>query len=289
MTTAKKIFRIKLPITLDEYRRGFRYTLAKFTTDEVIYQKFERSTEMDKITTKTHKTLNLTGRIPMLVKKVIPTAACFVEEFSTNVDTVVIEKEGAKFTHFHQRTQAGIGNKVVTKDLELDGLKNDSKEEVIKDEKVFVEDINNNVVDPNIGHFTETNYKNVHFDEKTFKMKMITHVCKNKDFKFDQYSADIVDLDFRVANNEDLTKIGDRDYSGNYEERFDCVYIFKYVEIELNSFGLGWISKELLKVLKSNLLEIQQCNMKWFNEWINLNDQEIEKKENEIVMKYSKL
>ncbi|ORD94278.1 hypothetical protein ECANGB1_942 [Enterospora canceri] len=288
MTIAKRIYVIKLPLTLDEYRRGFRYALSKFTTDEVSFIKMDRQRQIDSVTTETVKVLNLSKRMPYMVRKVIPAAACLVEEFSTNIDTLQFKKGDDKYTHVHKETKLKQIGKIYRSEEIVDELNT----QVVAESAVAVEpaDMKQSLGDESgiIGHYTKTTYKNRHFDEKTFKMRIDTKVCAENSFKFTGVDAEVEELDFRTFLKNKVVKVGENDYSGDYEKKYGAVYVFKYVEIELNSMVLGWIAKEILKVLRNNIVEIQQDIVKYRDKWIEMSEEELEKMEKDVVEKFMK-
>lgn len=353
MTTAKKVFRIKIPFDLESYRKGYRYSLSRFTTEEVTFLKMTREKNMNKVTTETHKLLDIGKRMPFMVRKVVPTAACLVEEFSTSVDSIRITEDGNKdsFCHFHQEAQVKQNDLNVEKERTIDTINVDGIKHVIADEKTKLLDkegkelpveeaqdivnerlnVEKNETVKNIkektlkndtlskhenelkkandkkctecatvqancqkkdkstdeGHFTTTKYKNRHFDEKTFKMSIDTKVTTNPEFKFNT-DASMEDIDFRTYFKEKLYKTEGRDYTGNYEERYECVYVYKLVEIEINARLLGWVAKEILKLLKETVIEVQRDLVKHYPEWKDMNDEELDKYEDEVVKKFMK-
>ncbi|OQS54144.1 hypothetical protein EHP00_1776 [Ecytonucleospora hepatopenaei] len=360
MTVAKKVFKIKVPFSLEEYRKGYRYALSKYTTDEVQFVKMTREKSIDKIITETHKVLNLGKRMPFMVRKVIPTAACMVEEFSTNVDSIKITSDGVSdtFEHFHQTTDIKQNDLNVNKERTVDTVTVANTEHVIADEKIKILDkdgtelpveetakiINERldvqknksakdlkiderlkVNEKNIkntlgisetemreenskkteknslgkahcqkekhqkyeeeGHYTTTKYKNMHFDESTFKMNIDTKVTTNEHFKFNT-DAPVEVIDFRTYFKEKMVKVDDRDYSGNFSERYPCVYVYKFVEVEINSKLLGWISKEVVKSLRDSMVELTRDVIRFHKEWKNMKEEELDKYEDEVVKKF---
>ncbi|KAI5169154.1 hypothetical protein PAEPH01_0486 [Pancytospora epiphaga] len=91
MTRKVRVYAIKLPFTLKEWRKGSRYILTKLTTSEVQIVYHTMSHDEGCITTKTHKVLDVKNKVPYIIRKLIPDTACVVDEFSTNIDSVVLK------------------------------------------------------------------------------------------------------------------------------------------------------------------------------------------------------
>lgn len=288
MTTAKRIYKIKLPLTLEEYRRGIRFAICKFTTEEVTFFKFSRDKKLNQITTESHKLLNIGERMPYVVKKVVPTAAYMVEEFSTNIDTVTVEKDNTTFTHFHQVTQAeGENHQVMGEETVIENVHTADGQEFTKTDTKQMTLPELKEIHMDCGHTTFTSYKNRHFDEKTFRMQVNTKVVKNGNYVFDDTDAKVEEIDFRIVGKEKLEKVADRDYSGDYSEKFPCIYVYKHIEIEINQFGIGWVSKEVLKILRDNIAELQQDVVRHYSEWSKMTEEELDEYENKTIEKFN--
>lgn len=93
-------------------------------------------------------------------------------------------------------------------------------------------------------------------------------------------------LDFRTFNKSNYTKIGERDYSGEWESRHSSVYIYKLVDISINSFGFGWIVGEIDKQVKAMLMEVQQKIIESYDEWKNMTEEELSKLEQEMIQRF---
>lgn len=235
MTVVKKIYRIKLPLNLDEYRRGIRYAISKMTTDEITYIQFNRKFENNIIRTESRKFISLEKRMPYLVKKSLPTKALLQEEYSVTMELV---------------------NGQPTDNLD--------------------------------GHTTHTIYKNQYFDESTFKMTVEAKVCGNDNFNFNNPDIKIEDIDFRTYFKTPLIKVNDRDYSGNFEEKYNTVYIYKYIEIEINSTLFGWMCKKIAESLRDTIVELQHVILRDYDSWTKMSETELENYENKIIKQFSK-
>ena len=93
MTTKIREYIIKVPFTIDEWRKGQRYVLAKQTTDEVTIVKTNQRKENNKIITEYHKVLNISKRLPSLIMKVIDSKSLLIDEFSVNIDEIRSEED----------------------------------------------------------------------------------------------------------------------------------------------------------------------------------------------------
>lgn len=94
MTTKTRIYSIKLPFTIKEWRKGSRYILTKLTTNEVkiVYHNTKASGSF--LETSTHKVLDVKNKMPYIIGKLIPDDACVVDEFSTSIDSIVVSLDG---------------------------------------------------------------------------------------------------------------------------------------------------------------------------------------------------
>lgn len=81
-----------MPYSIADWRRAQRYVLAKYTTDEVQIVRHKKSSEDEKAITETHKVLDLSKRLPTIIRKVLSGNAAFVDEYSTNIDIVKTAK-----------------------------------------------------------------------------------------------------------------------------------------------------------------------------------------------------
>ncbi|KAL6121791.1 hypothetical protein NUSPORA_01241 [Nucleospora cyclopteri] len=298
MTNCKKLYKIKMPFSLDEYRRGMKYVLYKMTTNEVKIIKMHRKKAVNKIITETHKELDLTGRMPYIVKKVIPGAACFVDEFSINIDILFTKLENIKKEKIHQEIQTKQNGLQIdqeqTIELKIDEEMQTKQNEIQIEQEIMKsmkelksaiqahENLNPNSMDH--GHSCITKYKNKYFDENTFKMKIETVVNKNPDYKINGYDK-VEEIDFRDFGGKKISKVEKRDYSGSYDKKYECCYVYKGIDIEINSFGLGWISKEINKALRNMLVEFLQTIVETHSEWIQKSEEDLDGFEQEVLKK----
>lgn len=92
MSTKVREYKIKMPYSIADWRRAQRYVLAKYTTDEVQIVRHKKRSEDEKAITETHKVLDLSKRLPTIIRKVLSGNAAFVDEYSTNIDIVKTAK-----------------------------------------------------------------------------------------------------------------------------------------------------------------------------------------------------
>jgi hypothetical protein len=86
MTTKIREYAIKIPFTLQDYRRGQRYVLAKYTTDEVIILENKQRKEDKKVISECKKILNLKKRLPSILTSVLNEKSLLLDEYSINID-----------------------------------------------------------------------------------------------------------------------------------------------------------------------------------------------------------
>lgn len=330
MTTKIKVYKIKLPLTLKEWRKGQRYVLTKMTTSEVqiVYHKTEAADEY--LITKTHKIIDVRKKIPYVIKKIIPNDAGVVDEFSTNIDSsvIIVTKEGEEPTEEQiykiktkLKNEEGVLSEVSAEKVgvveaenmedkakPLENINNEEEKEIkgmheltIKNEaegdKPKSPDQPDNAASEN--HIKEflgnkfknsctTIYKNRYFNPSTFKLEIKTIATQEPaDNIFEQEKAPEEDsLDFRTFNKSKLYHVGSRDYTGNWEERYPHINCYKLVHVTVNSFGLGWITSEIDKMLRNLLMEVQQKVIETYDEWADLSNEDIEKLEKEMISKF---
>ncbi|ORD96767.1 hypothetical protein HERIO_1309 [Hepatospora eriocheir] len=258
MTVSKQTFKIKLPFTMYEFRRGQIYTLCRMMREDVSIIKHSRSKDGNLVRTESIKELNLSPFIPSAVKSVIPTKACIVEEFSTSIEAILEEDAIAlhKFTEF------------------------------VQNDEHLVDEHFKRIYKKN-SHDCLTVYKNKYYSEKSFRITITTKVNTDPNYKVED--SHVKEIDFRTLKSDiSLLNVGSRDYTGDWHGKFPVIYVYKTVEIEVNVFGLGWVSSKINKGLSEQLLEFQTNLIKWYDEWKNLSDDELEELENDMIKKFYK-
>lgn len=298
MTTKTKVYKIKVPLTLQEWRKGSRYILTKLTTSEVqiVYHTTESSG--GEITTKTHKILDVKQKIPYIIRKLIPDTACIVDEFSTNIDSVMVT-----LTDPAGNTETAQVYNVETKLKNKEGLLeaiDTVREDVVVPDRIAdqLENINLNEerkdgapgrggAEKMVNHCT-TVYKNRYFDAKTFSLEVRTagtHVLKENIFDLDKAFKEEF-LDFRTCNHAKIARVGERDYSGDWESSYPCTIIYKLVDVSVNSFGLGWVAAEVDRMIRNLLVSVQQKIIQSYDDWVHLSEKEISDLENDMVQRF---
>jgi hypothetical protein len=307
MTKIAKTYKFVLPLSMDEFSRGQRYTVCKMTNEQVQILHFKRSNEKDKTILESKKELNLGGMLPRIVQKVLPREAYVVEEYSRSVDVIILEDDTKQMLHIHEKSKMQqndnlIRNEQVINEVEKDGTIKIEKEKLIntKDgelidkhncleemvgKKKAEELINNHKMndfskdDPS--HECLSQYKNLYYDEKTFKMSIETKITQKSDYSVG--GVEIENVDFRVSDSNL------KQYGSEYEKRHpQYVYVYKTLRVEVNKFGLGWIASEVAKGLRNQLAEFQSNIVEWREEWKNFKDEQLEEMENLMVQKYIK-
>lgn len=301
MSRKIKLYVIKVPFSVSELRRGSRYILTKLTTNDVqiVYHRTKKNEKV--LITETHKVIDARKKIPYILKKVIPEDACVVDEFSTNIDSIAFEiKDSTKREVYNIDTQMqnkdGIVAELDVHRTEIisenpktsdDADANSEDKKNSKESEININILNINEDQENLDSCTTT-YKNRHFDKSTFSMtiktKLRTEFIENI-FKVEKdYKTEIID--FRSYNKANLNKVGDRDYSGNWEEKYKSTYVYKLIDIDVNRFGFGWISGEIDKHVRNMLVDVQQKIIETYDEWKNLTEEEIVNMEKEMIQRF---
>lgn len=292
MTNRVRLYKIRVPFTISEWRKGQRYILTKLTTSDVqiVYHKTRK--EDKTLITETHKILDVKNKIPYIIKKVIPDDACIVDEFSTNVEALSIDistEKGKQVYNIetHIENKDGILAKLDVNRTEIvDKTKENNEDYKVNIKNVnFTENDNSSIESL---HSCTTSYKNRHFDEKTFILHIKTKIS-NKDIEniFGMETAPKEEaIDFRSFNKKDIKKVGERDYSGEWSERLPSIYVYKLIDVSINSFGFGWITKDIDKHVRNMLVDVQQQIIETYDEWKNLSEEELVKLEKEMIQKF---
>ncbi|KAI4292202.1 hypothetical protein PAPHI01_1476 [Pancytospora philotis] len=322
MATKTKVYRIKVPFDAHEWRRGSRYILTKLTTEEVQIVYHTMSHGKTSVTTKTHKILDVKAKVPYIVRKLIPDSACIVDEFSTNIDSaivtvvdpagnaqtgqaynietrveneegVVAEVKATKDGVVSPENLAGTVNQLgnINVNEELADCKEDGGPSRVTvkeaDKSGDSEASAGNGLSKLMSKCT-TVYKNRYFDPATFSLEVATMaVAEPKENIFDLEKAHKEeDLDFRTYNKSSLLRAGERSYEGDWGERYPVTYVYKCVDVSVNSFGLGWVAGEVDKMIRNLLVSVQQKIIETYDEWSKLSDEEIGELEEQMVKKF---
>lgn len=306
MTRKTKVYKIKLPLTIKEWRKGSRYILSQLTTDDVKIVIHRKEPGYKELKTITHKILDISKKVPYIIKKVLPEQSLILEEHSVNIDLLEIkmnkEKEITEEEVYNIEDDKGVYEKIklkmrgiieknYKKDKENDAneISNFKEKDVksVQENTTICENKEINIKEEMM-NYCETKYKNAKYDEKTFKLQINTLGSKkelNNAFELDNGYKE-VEIDFRKHGKKNLKNVGTRDYSGDWTKRYPSMYLYKFVEVEINSFGFGWITKEIDKILKNFLVDVQLKIIESYYEWINLSNDEMEKLERQMINKF---
>lgn len=288
MTTKVREYKIKMPYSIAEWRKGQRYVVAKYTTDEVQVVNMKKRMEHKSIITETHKMLDLSKRLPGMVKKVLSGSALCVDEYSTNVDVLSFPSDGSEREIMVReetlKNKSGLlGEMAVTETKELKDLHNKKDPLAELDSGNFVSGSERNVsVNPRgVEHETgegencskcETRYVNKYYDVNTFNLSVKTHV-KRADEK------NVFNLPEGFKSQEfDLTK----------GRTGSSVVVFKLVEVTINSTFFGWIAESIKNMMRDMLVKFQEKMVETEGEWINISEEELTKLEEEMMQKFMK-
>lgn len=267
MSTKVREYKIKMPYTMADWRKGQRYVIAKYTTDEVRIIDLKRRREQESVITETHKALDLSKRLPGIVKKVLSGSALCVDEYSTNVDVFTLPPQGADARREVVVCEETLKNK--------DGLLD---EMAVKETKELHHEPDTSAADSgSTGKAAcedcstcETRYVNRYYDVNTFSLSVKTQV-KRADEK------NIFGLpDGFKSQTFDLTK----------GRTGDSVIVFKLVEATINSTFFGWIAENIKNMLRDMLVKFQEKVIETEMEWKGIGEEELVRLEEELVQKF---
>lgn len=272
MSTKVREYKIKMPYTMADWRKGQRYVIAKYTTDEVQIIDVKRRKEQESVITETHKMLDISKRLPGIVKKVLSGTALCVDEYSTNVDVFTFPPSGASDKREVVVSEETLKNK--------DGL----LDEMAVTEAKEVRDIPDK--SPHSAYSSgdapkhtrensstcETRYVNRYYDVSTFSLSVKTHVRREDEGNIFSLPEGFKSQVF------DLT----RGRTG------DGVIVFKLVEVKINSTFFGWIAENIKNMLRDMLVKFQEKMIETEAEWKDMSEEELERLEEEMVRRLMK-
>lgn len=272
MSTKVREYKIKMPYTMADWRKGQRYVIAKYTTDEVQIIDLKRRKEQKAVITETHKMLDLSRRLPGIVKKVLSGSALCVDEYSTNVDVFTFSPCGGSDKRKVVISEETMKNK--------DGLLD---EMAVTEAKELLDVPDRNSHSAASGEDAEeqksedcstceTRYINKYYDVSTFSLSVRTHVKRE-----DEGNTFNLPEGFK-SQVFDLT----RGRAG------DSVIVFKLVEVKINSTFFGWISGSIKNMLRDMLVKFQEKMIETEKEWKDMSEKELERLEEEMVGKFMK-
>lgn len=297
MTTKTKEYVIKVPFTLHEWRKGQRYILAKYTTDEVTIINMKQRKEGDKIITESQKVLNLETRLPSIISKVLSSKSLLVDEFSINIDEIkydnmkgklvtkkdFAETEGLlKEMHIatEQEVKEGEGNELSSKNL-VEGELRDVNFDLRGDEvNKNIKDVNDNSKDEDIkgsassymvSSSCETTYVNQYYDSTTFALTVRTMATK-------EYKENIFEQKGVTSSLIDYT-----------DGKEQAIYVHKLVSVTINSMMLGWMCEHVKSTIKAMLLKFQKKLIETKDEWKDISEEELIALESDMIKTFMKV
>lgn len=293
MTTKTREYILKVPFTLNEWRKGQRYVLAKYTTDEVSIVKCDQRKEGDKVITESHKVLNISKRLPSIILKVLNSKSLLVDEFSINIDQLKM-KDGSKqellVTNKEIEETGGLLKKMNIQKVQEMKTTGDSKKVLsetnlkeggLKDVALETKSSSNQAKGKSKGaneakeystvsSSCETSYVSQYYDSNTFSLTvktMVSEELKENVFEQKDIKSSVIDL---CNDNE------------------SNVYIYKLVSVTVNSMMLGWVCDQVKTLMKNMLIKFQKKMIETESEWRNISEEELvalEKKMIETFMK----
>lgn len=284
MATKIREYILKVPFTLDEWRKGQRYILAKYTTDEVTINKISQRKENGKLITECIKTLNISKRLPSLIMKVISSKSLLIDEFSVNIDEIKSEKNGdidVMVTDKEIKGKKGLLDKmsiVETNEVKHPGkleenlsCKNLNTSGGVKDVKLQTrEDDIKPKNTPVVSSSCETNYVSKYYDANTFSLTvktMVTNQLQDNIFSQKDVKSNVIDLSNGNSNS---------------------IYVYKLITVTVNSMLLGWICDQVKKLMKNLLIQFQEKMIATHEEWKNITEEELVELEKKMIETFMK-
>lgn len=297
MATKIRVYRTKVPFSVSQWRIGQRYVLAKYTTDEVKIVDLRQSNVEGKLVTESHKVIDLSKRMPSVIKKLIAGNALLVDEFSTNVDVMHISKglDGEKKELF--MTKEKFKTKGLLKELdvmETGELKSlDHKEDPIRDIK------SSNIKD-GISKKIAVDLKDVENNEKIYNQKestesssTVTSTCETK-YVSKHYDTNTFSLVVKTLVDDELNeeafkeeegKIHTYDLAANQEP---YCFVHKLVKVTVNSIFFGWMADQIKNSTRDMVNTFHERVIETKDEWMNLSEMDLVKLEEEMLEKLLK-
>lgn len=282
--------------------------ILKLTTENVQIIEHKKKQDDDSRRTVTHKLMDMREKIPYMIKKILPNDSMIVDEYSTNIDIFEFTTDVKKIIY---RTEMQLQNsckcvnpeggvcintkcklskgesKDMTEDINTEAMANKNKIEELEDKEGGTKITKSNEKETGLINYCETTYKSRHFGIDAFRLQVKTLGSKNEsDNVFGltcKYKEDAID--FRTYNKGKMWKVGSRDYSGEWKNRYPVTHVYKMIDVEINSFGFGWITKEIDKLLRSFLVDAQRKILETYDEWIKLSEEELCAMENKVYLK----
>lgn len=293
MTTKIREYVFKIPFTIDQWRKGQRYVLAKHTTDETQILDIKQRKENGALITETRKILDLSKRLPTVLKKLMKENALFVEEFSTNIDVIGGEDSRTYITKKSIKTDGLLKEMDVTKteEAKMDRIGSMEMQDG-EDRKVNLElskdysskdhsskdhspkDYSSNMsttssVSSTTSSTCETSYVSKHYDTDTFSLTIKTHVKSSMEEKV--FSEEGKRQEFDFTNGKEAK----------------C-YIYKLLKVTINSMIFGWVTDKVKNSVRDMLNGFCLKVIESENEWKDLTEEELVKIEEEMIKKFLK-
>jgi len=274
MTTKVREYITKVPFSVHEWRKGQRYVLAKYTTEDVQIIGIKKRQEEDKLVTESHKILSMGKWLPGVVKKILNENALLVEEFATNIDVFA---KGTVATKERIRTDGLLKEMKVEKEQRVKGKVEDPGEIESKDvgkdtdKKVTVSVSKGTPSEASTVLSTcDTSYVNKYYDANTFTLTVKTAV---KDV---EEKGGVFGTDPEKVQVFDLSK-----------GREGC-YVYKLITVTINSLVLGWIAERIKNSVRDMLGKFHEKVIETEDEWKDMKEEELVKLEEEMIKKFLK-
>ncbi|TBT97470.1 phosphatidylinositol transfer protein [Hamiltosporidium tvaerminnensis] len=253
MTTLRKEYRIVLPVTLSEYNIAQLYTVAEMSKSEStgdtsieILENIDFDHEIYGKCRKTIKTMNLNSKVPSVIRKVLPSKALSLEEVAYNLFPKCV-------TTYTNKAFSSSSFKVTVESLHIDG-------------NIYKE----NIFNKSIGEWKETKVEYIDISKTIVDTKYDPTVFRSE-------KKGIGPLVIQSRDGKDKSK--NKEYKDWIEECVDknipLMTCYKYVTVEINYFGFGWLTKEVDRNIQKIFIGAHQklfCDM---DNWCDLTLEDI--------------
>lgn len=294
MTTKIREYRIKVPFSVHNWRKGQRYVLAKYTTEDVQIIDVKQRKENDSIITESHKVLNMSKWLPSVVKKILNENAMFVDEFSTNIDILILQSD----------TDPNKQVIVTTKDIKTKGLLKEMKIEKVQEIKGDIaeskdplKNIESKTLkdgeDKKINVDLSKNKKNSTKDESDDNQSTLTSTCEstyvNKHYDSETFKLTVKTI---IKNEEEESVFKVKDCKTQFydlaKDKESYCYVYKLIQVTVNSMIFGWVADKIKNSVRDMLNKFHEKVIETESEWINMKEEELIKLEEEMVTKFLK-
>lgn len=319
MTTKIREYVTKMPYSVHDWRKGQRYVLAKYTTDDVEIIGIKKRQEEGKVITESHKLLSMGKWLPMVVKKILNENALLVEEFSTNIDVLdngvlkvekrVKAQDGMLDEMKVEKTQEAKKVKDIG-ELEIKDVKEDMDKRIIVALDKVVKNIKNSSDDKESSTSKSTesvksvkSAKSVKSSKSAESVKSIKSLKSNNNLTLESacetsyinkyYDVGTFSLTIKtIVKDEKIeSPFGtdpDKVQSFDLSSGKDGCFLYRLITVTVNSMMLGWIADRVKNSVRDMLGKFHEKVIETENEWKEIKEEDLIKLEEEMIKKFVK-